>query len=179
MAAFPAPLLTKEQPPQLARSSLHLSTRSTLALLQPLTACSVISVARGAKEHGKYTENGVDAGVTAVADIELLAKGDHIIGTYGSTFTLLIQAVIAHRYIQSVTAESVTAESVTAESVTAGPEGRVTEAGSANGGEKTTIRREQPTVIYCESVGCMRPLPLIADWHVSLQRWPASTVWVG
>ena len=169
MAAFPAPLLTKEQPPQLARSSLHLSTRSTLALLQPLTACSVISVARGAKEHGKYTENGVDAGVTAVADIELLAKGDHIIGTYGSTFTLLIQAVIAHRYIQSVTAES----------VTAGPEGRVTEAGSANGGEKTTIRREQPTVIYCESVGCMRPLPLIADWHVSLQRWPASTVWVG
>ena len=136
-------------------------------MLQNLTSCSVITVTRGKKiEHGIHYENGVDAGLTAVGDIELLALGDHIIGTFGSTFTLLIQALIAHRYIQSQTAK---------------PEGRETKQDATGDGERTAMRmrREEPTTIHCESNGCMRPLSLIADWHVSLQRWPSATYWVG
>ena len=136
--------------------------RRTATLLQNLTSCSMIAVARGAPQRGKFLEHGIDAGAAAAADIELLAQGDHVIGTFGSTFTMLIQEQVAHRYVTR--------------------SGLAASEPSPNGHRDSRSSGsvlEEPTVTYCESVGCMqKPLPLIASWHVSLQGWPAVKLWV-
>jgi hypothetical protein len=138
--------------------------RSILTKLRPLVApCDVISVARAAAlSRGKFVENGVDAGETAAADIELLARGDHLVGTFGSTFTLLIQSLIAHRYVSRSTSA---ARPFHAQGPTS----------SSEGGDVS----EEPRIVMCEMTGCMGALPLIADWHLSLQRWPAATLHIG
>ena len=69
-------------------------------------------------------------------------------GSWGSTFTMLIQSLIANRFLRSLRRGAV-----------------------AHG--------EPPVVVYCELDGCLRPLPLIANWHVSLQNYPQIDLWVG
>ena len=73
---------------------------------------------------------------------------DHLVGSWGSTFTMLIQSLIANRFLRSLRRGAV-----------------------AHG--------EPPVVVYCELDGCLRPLPLIANWHVSLQNYPQIDLWVG
>jgi hypothetical protein len=43
-------------------------------------------------------EHGVDTGVVALRDVTLLSHGHVLIGSWGSTFTLIIQELIASRY---------------------------------------------------------------------------------
>lgn len=57
------------------------------------------SVRRGevASESAVFAENGVDVGLTAMRDIHLLSFAHHLIGSFGSTFTMLIQELVAYR----------------------------------------------------------------------------------
>lgn len=170
--------------------------RHALQLLTPLVApCEVISVERGIGfSRGRFVENGVDAGETAAADIELLARGDHLVGTFGSTFTLLIQALIAHRYVTSRPVPyrkggddgTYGASGVR---TTPGSTGFQGDAGEAQGGAGSRALHgtannvpsvDEPCIVMCEVGGCMKhAMPLIADWHLSLSQWPLASLWVG
>ena len=57
----------------------------------------VKSVPRGveASEAAVFAENGEDVGYVALQDIRLLSFSHHLIGTYGSTFTMLAQELVA------------------------------------------------------------------------------------
>jgi hypothetical protein len=55
-------------------------------------------VARSAKPSpGRLRENGIDVGEIAMKDIQLLSYAHHLIGSFGSSFTLLIQSLVAVR----------------------------------------------------------------------------------
>ena len=129
--------------------------RRTFAALEralgKTTRCAVHAVKRtsnATQTDQIQIEHGVDALATAAADIGLLSRADHLVGSWGSTFTMLIQSLIANRFLRSLRRGAV-----------------------AHG--------EPPVVVYCELDGCLRPLPLIANWHVSLQNYPQIDLWVG
>ena len=140
--------------------------RATFAALERALGneCALHSVERNnASQPGQFVEHGVDALETAAADLGLLARADHLVGTWGSTFTLLIQSLIANRFLR----------------------------------RGAVARGEPPVVVYCDALAadksmgelqrdtpvgwsrCLRPLPLIANWHISLQRFPQIDLWVG
>jgi len=54
-------------------------------------------IARTEVRRGRHRENGVDVGAIAMKDIQLLSYSHHLIGSFGSTFTLLIQSLVAVR----------------------------------------------------------------------------------
>ena len=122
-------------------------------LTAPRRASSDAEAAAESKDAPPPEEIGVDVGVAAADDIELLSHGDHMVGTFGSTYTLLIQSLIAHKHASA--------------------------AGFTTTGRALSQAPSSPTIIYCETSGCMRnALPLLANWHVSLQQWPSATLWV-
>ena len=49
----------------------------------------------GAGEAAAFAENGEDVGYVALQDLRLLSFSHHLIGTYGSTFTMLAQELVA------------------------------------------------------------------------------------
>jgi len=61
------------------------------------------SVSRGVAptESAVFAENGVDVGVTAMRDIHLLSFSHHLIGSYGSTYTMLVQELVAYRQAEA------------------------------------------------------------------------------
>jgi hypothetical protein len=63
--------------------------------------CRVTHIPRPSNEQSRpehFRENGPDSGDTAFRDMELLTNGHHLVGTYGSTYTMLIEEVIAARW---------------------------------------------------------------------------------
>lgn len=74
--------------------------RLTLQLMSEAVAkvgCRVFSSPRGDKERDYAAEHGEDVGEVVLRDVFLLAEGHVLIGTWGSTLTVLIQQLIAAR----------------------------------------------------------------------------------
>ena len=75
-------------------------SRLALAAIQPLlrdAGCTLQSVGRTSYQSDGPSDHGIDTGSTALCDIELLSSADAVVGTWTSTFSLLIAERIAHR----------------------------------------------------------------------------------
>jgi len=140
--------IRRRDPERSCEVLLATDRRATFAALERALGneCALHGVERNksASHPGLFAEHGVDARETAAADLGLLSHADHLVGSWGSTFTILIQSLIANRFLQ----------------------------------RDAATRGEAPTVVYCELDGCLRPLPLIANWHISLQNYPQVDLWV-
>tara|TARA_B110001452_G_C15236153_1_gene427990 strand:+ start:365 stop:3739 length:3375 start_codon:yes stop_codon:yes gene_type:complete len=74
--------------------------RLTLQLMSAAAAkvgCRVLLSPRGDKERDYAAEHGEDVGEVLLRDVFLLAQGHVLIGTWGSTLTVLIQQLLAAR----------------------------------------------------------------------------------
>ena len=75
--------------------------RLTVTLFEGVAArlgCRLVTSARGAST-GRFTvgEHGVDTGIVVLRDVFLLSHGHVLIGTWGSSLTVLIQELLAAR----------------------------------------------------------------------------------
>ena len=75
--------------------------RLTVTLFEGVAArlgCRLVNSARGAST-GRFTvgEHGVDTGIVVLRDVFLLSHGHVLIGTWGSSLTVLIQELLAAR----------------------------------------------------------------------------------
>ena len=102
-----AGLLRDLASPALPQCAILLASdrRLTLALFKAVAAlhgCRLVSSQRGGTWETKVNpnayEHGVDSGQVALRDVQLLSHGHVLIGSWGSTFTLVIQELIASRY---------------------------------------------------------------------------------
>lgn len=78
--------------------------RLTLHLMEDIarrTGCRLATSARRAPARDYSVEHGEDTGAVLLQDVFLLARGHVLIGSWGSTLTLLIQGLIAARSVGS------------------------------------------------------------------------------
>ena len=78
--------------------------RLTLSLFEEIAArvgCRLVTSQRQAMQFTSVSqmEHGVDSGGVALRDLELLSHGHLLFGSWGSSFTLAIQELIASRYL--------------------------------------------------------------------------------
>ena len=108
---------THVSPSTLPRCAILLASdrRLTLHLFEAVAArrgCRLVTSTRASAwdVSDKQVEHGVDVGSVALRDVELLSRGHVLIGSWGSSFSLIIQEMIASRGAAS---ESTVAPTVT------------------------------------------------------------------
>ena len=130
---------------------LSADRRLTISLVEKSASrCRVTYIRRPEAKQARLThflENGPDTGDTAFQDVELLSHGHHLIGTFGSTFTLLVQELIAARWSGQ-------------HGITGLPQ--VVYCDPMHG----CMEHGLPLITNVEHA-----------WHMSLQRWPEAHVW--
>lgn len=119
--------------------------------------CQVVSIPRPpghqnvSRSHRVPLEHGEDAGEVAMQDLALLSRADVLLGSFGSTFTMLLGELIAANYRRVRTSKPWAQFPV-------------------------MVLCDHPGA----SGQCTRGLPLIgAQWHVSLGQYPRTYMHMG
>lgn len=151
-----------------------------LSGMEPLARgrnCSWVALPRSMSD-GQATgpfsrEQGAHTGLTAYQDLYLLSLADHLVGTLGSSFSLLAAALVAARHLASHPALGRANQQ---ERRTRGARERAR--GRAHGPSPPPLVVDCPT-LFGRDASCAPPRPLIYAgveapnwWHVSFGRWP-------
>jgi len=158
--ALEAVLLRSRQSPP-GRGCVVLFASDRRASLEPFrrairrTGCRLVASARGAEQYYRpepgivMAAEGADTGIIAVRDLNLLSRAHVLIGSFGSTFSLLVAELMASRR--------------------AADEERT----------PTVVWCDTDASVFGKSTACMGELPLVAterhaQWHLSLAEWPRA-----